>query len=182
MEHLKIAKKNKVRSTCNDHRAVNLANKDQQHLNATGIGATAYAQHGVFCPGAVVDFQKVKCHQDICFPRYAPAMSKSYRQEILDDHMFPALCKKFKKVQQGLLSSKLAFEKINSTADFKDTEAWIAQEKRHSKTGCIKKMPWIYMKSLWQNYPAKQKSSYIYRNRKQEMEWFEEPLLCYQWV
>ncbi|EGO18473.1 hypothetical protein SERLADRAFT_375129 [Serpula lacrymans var. lacrymans S7.9] len=142
MEHLKIAKKNKVRSTCNDHRAVNLANKDQQHLNATGIGATAYAQHGVFCPGAVVDFQKVKwidsaivlynimcqynkhflkrvlespylqvpsgvsmykdiglfhvySHQDICFPRYAPAMSKSYRQEILDDHMCDSNWKKF---------------------------------------------------------------------------------------
>ncbi|EGO04262.1 hypothetical protein SERLA73DRAFT_45127, partial [Serpula lacrymans var. lacrymans S7.3] len=58
MEHLKIAKENKVVSTCDDHRAVNLANKDQQHLDATGIGATACTWHRVFCPGALVDFQK----------------------------------------------------------------------------------------------------------------------------
>ncbi|EGO30309.1 hypothetical protein SERLADRAFT_404540 [Serpula lacrymans var. lacrymans S7.9] len=199
MEHLKIAKENKVGSTCNYHRAVNLANKDWKHLNATGIGATACTQHGVFCPGAIVDFQKgehqmnmnyslcqilsslartdfvivlynIMCQYGkhyskrvlespylqvpsgvsmykgidyiifmdiICFPRYTPnfipragqvdgeiletlwaplnevsgstwVMSKSYRQEILDDHMSDsnwkkpiqmvlALCKKFKK-------------------------------------------------------------------------------------
>ncbi|EGO26566.1 hypothetical protein SERLADRAFT_436377 [Serpula lacrymans var. lacrymans S7.9] len=44
--------------------------------------------------------------------------------------MVSALCKKFKKVQQGLSSSKLAFGNINSTADSKNTEAWIAQEKK----------------------------------------------------
>ncbi|EGO26567.1 hypothetical protein SERLADRAFT_368125 [Serpula lacrymans var. lacrymans S7.9] len=58
MEHLKIAKENKVGSNCNNHRAVNLANKDQQHLNATGIGATACARYRVFCLGAIVDCQK----------------------------------------------------------------------------------------------------------------------------
>ncbi|EGO05066.1 hypothetical protein SERLA73DRAFT_149332 [Serpula lacrymans var. lacrymans S7.3] len=45
MEHFKIAKENKVGSTCNDHKAVKLANKDWQHLDATGIGATAYTWH-----------------------------------------------------------------------------------------------------------------------------------------
>ncbi|EGO05138.1 hypothetical protein SERLA73DRAFT_37143, partial [Serpula lacrymans var. lacrymans S7.3] len=44
--------------TCNYPRAVNLENTDRQHLNATRIGATACARHGVFCLGAVVDFQK----------------------------------------------------------------------------------------------------------------------------
>ncbi|EGO21549.1 hypothetical protein SERLADRAFT_410165 [Serpula lacrymans var. lacrymans S7.9] len=189
MQHLKIAKENKVESTCNDHRAVNLANKDWQHLIATGIGATACAQHGVFCLGAIVDFQKgehqvnmdyslcqalsllaginsvivlynIMCqyskhflkrvlegpylqvssgvsiykgirlfhvhgHQDICFPRYAPKFIPKARQVDV-----PALCKKFKKVQQGLPSSKIAFKNINSTADSKDTEARIAQEKK----------------------------------------------------
>ncbi|EGN98099.1 hypothetical protein SERLA73DRAFT_37636, partial [Serpula lacrymans var. lacrymans S7.3] len=65
----------------------------------------------------------------------------SYRQEILDNHMSDSnwkklihiiltLCKKFKKVQQGLQSSKLASKKISSTAGSEDIEAWIAQGKK----------------------------------------------------
>ncbi|EGO30700.1 hypothetical protein SERLADRAFT_404756 [Serpula lacrymans var. lacrymans S7.9] len=65
MEHLKIAKENKVGSTCNGHRAVNLENKDWQHLDATGIGATACARHGVFCLGTVADFQKGECQMNM---------------------------------------------------------------------------------------------------------------------
>ena len=46
------------RSTCNDHKAVNLANSKKPHLRATGVGATACARHGCFVPQLVVDFQK----------------------------------------------------------------------------------------------------------------------------
>lgn len=46
------------RSKCNNHRAVNQANANRSNLEATGIGATACARHGCFCPHSVVDFQK----------------------------------------------------------------------------------------------------------------------------
>jgi hypothetical protein len=46
------------RSTCNNHRAVSQANANRHNLEATGIGATACARHGCFCPHSVVDFQK----------------------------------------------------------------------------------------------------------------------------
>ena len=45
------------RSTCHDHRAVNNVNKHSEHLESTGIGATACI-HGAFVPNSVVDFQK----------------------------------------------------------------------------------------------------------------------------
>lgn len=46
------------RSKCNNHKAVNQANANRKNLEATGIGATACARHGCFCPHSVVDFQK----------------------------------------------------------------------------------------------------------------------------
>lgn len=46
------------KSTCNNHRAVSQANANRHNLEATGIGATACARHGCFCPHSVVDFQK----------------------------------------------------------------------------------------------------------------------------
>jgi len=46
------------RSRCNNHKAVNQANANRRNLEATGIGATACARHGCFCPHSVVDFQK----------------------------------------------------------------------------------------------------------------------------
>ncbi|KAG1720993.1 hypothetical protein EDB19DRAFT_1898384 [Suillus lakei] len=48
------------RSTCSNHRAVNVANANQSNLQATGVGATACACHGCFVPHSVVDFQKGK--------------------------------------------------------------------------------------------------------------------------
>ncbi|KAH9942125.1 hypothetical protein B0H21DRAFT_696451, partial [Amylocystis lapponica] len=56
--HLKLAKEVKSKSSCNNHKAVNLANADRHKLEATGIGATACPRHGCFLPHAVVDFQK----------------------------------------------------------------------------------------------------------------------------
>ncbi|KAH9949222.1 hypothetical protein B0H21DRAFT_820230 [Amylocystis lapponica] len=56
--HLKVAKEVKSKSSCNNHKAVNLANADRHKLEATGIGATACPRHGCFLPHAVVDFQK----------------------------------------------------------------------------------------------------------------------------
>jgi hypothetical protein len=46
------------RSTCHEHKAVNQGRKDKNHLDVTGIGATACAHHGCFVPHSVVDFQK----------------------------------------------------------------------------------------------------------------------------
>ena len=46
------------RSTCNNHRAVNVANMHRNNLESTGIGACACARHGCFVPHSVVDFQK----------------------------------------------------------------------------------------------------------------------------
>ncbi|KIK78828.1 hypothetical protein PAXRUDRAFT_162956, partial [Paxillus rubicundulus Ve08.2h10] len=47
-----------LRSSCNNHRAVNQANSSRVQLEATGIEATACAHHGCFVPHSVVDFQK----------------------------------------------------------------------------------------------------------------------------
>ncbi|KAH9841983.1 uncharacterized protein C8Q71DRAFT_700843, partial [Rhodofomes roseus] len=57
-EHLKVAKDIKMRSTCNDHKAVSQANADRHKLAVTGIGATACSRHGCFVPHSVVNFQK----------------------------------------------------------------------------------------------------------------------------
>ncbi|KAF8124933.1 hypothetical protein EV363DRAFT_1299555 [Boletus edulis] len=46
------------RSTCNNHRAVNQANKSRGKLESTGVGGTACARHGCFVPHTLVDFQK----------------------------------------------------------------------------------------------------------------------------
>src|SRR5882762_7052639 len=46
------------RSSCHNHKAVNQTNTNHTNLEATGIGATACAQHGCFIPTSVVDFQK----------------------------------------------------------------------------------------------------------------------------
>ncbi|KIN94167.1 hypothetical protein M404DRAFT_35316 [Pisolithus tinctorius Marx 270] len=46
------------KSACNNHKAINQANAQQGRLHSTGIGATAFAQHGCFYPHSVVDFQK----------------------------------------------------------------------------------------------------------------------------
>lgn len=45
-------------STCNEHRAINNRFQTQKGKDVTGIGATACARHGCYCPGSVVDFQK----------------------------------------------------------------------------------------------------------------------------
>ena len=44
--------------TCNEHNAVNNKNVFHRGFDATGIGAIACLQHGKFCLGSVVDFQK----------------------------------------------------------------------------------------------------------------------------
>ncbi|KAI6143969.1 hypothetical protein BKA82DRAFT_125363, partial [Pisolithus tinctorius] len=44
--------------TCNNHRAISQANAAWEKLHATGIGATACAQHRCFYLHCVVDFQK----------------------------------------------------------------------------------------------------------------------------
>lgn len=46
------------KSTCNDHRAVNLANADRHNLEATGVGGAACPRHGCWIPHTCVDFQK----------------------------------------------------------------------------------------------------------------------------
>ncbi|KAI6004934.1 hypothetical protein EDD15DRAFT_2155191, partial [Pisolithus albus] len=46
------------KSACHNHRAISQANVSRRKLSATGIGATACAQHGCFYPHSVVDFQK----------------------------------------------------------------------------------------------------------------------------
>ncbi|TFK58068.1 hypothetical protein BDN72DRAFT_782554, partial [Pluteus cervinus] len=43
---------------CHNHRAVLDKNKAKTGKDITGIGATACAQHGCFCPSSVVDFEK----------------------------------------------------------------------------------------------------------------------------
>ncbi|KAG2050555.1 hypothetical protein BDR06DRAFT_983961 [Suillus hirtellus] len=56
--HLSLAMESKDKSSCSNHHAVNAANTNRSNLQATGVGATACAQHGCFVPHAVVDFQK----------------------------------------------------------------------------------------------------------------------------
>lgn len=47
------------KSTCSNHKAVNLASAERKALlEVTGIGACACARHSFFVPGSVVDFQK----------------------------------------------------------------------------------------------------------------------------
>ncbi|KIJ62065.1 hypothetical protein HYDPIDRAFT_70452, partial [Hydnomerulius pinastri MD-312] len=41
------------KSSCSNHRAVNVANASRTNLQATGIGATACAGHGCFVPHSV---------------------------------------------------------------------------------------------------------------------------------
>ncbi|KAI6156654.1 hypothetical protein BKA82DRAFT_33022 [Pisolithus tinctorius] len=57
-DYLKATPHIAEKSTCNNHRAISQANAAQGKLHATGIGATACAQHGCFYPHCVVDFQK----------------------------------------------------------------------------------------------------------------------------
>lgn len=45
-------------SNCNEHRAINHRFQTHKGKDVTGIGATACARHGCYCPGSVVDFQK----------------------------------------------------------------------------------------------------------------------------
>lgn len=45
-------------STCNEYHAVNDRFTKHKGMDVTGIGATACARHGCFCPGSVVGFQK----------------------------------------------------------------------------------------------------------------------------
>ena len=52
------------RSTCNAHKAVNLANAERHRLAVTGIGACACTCHGCFVPHSVVDFQKGERYVD----------------------------------------------------------------------------------------------------------------------
>lgn len=57
-EHLARAKEDKpIPSKCNQHHAVNDRFTKQKGKDITGIGATACARHGCFCPGSVVGFQ-----------------------------------------------------------------------------------------------------------------------------
>lgn len=44
--------------TCNEHHAVKDRFIAHKGLDVTGIGATACARHGCFCPGSVVNFVK----------------------------------------------------------------------------------------------------------------------------
>lgn len=45
-------------ATCNEHHAITDKFIKYKGLDVTGIGATACARHGTFCPSGVVDFQK----------------------------------------------------------------------------------------------------------------------------
>src|SRR4051812_25759077 len=45
-------------STCNEHHAVNDKFVKHKGQDVTGIGATACARHGVFCPSGVANFQR----------------------------------------------------------------------------------------------------------------------------
>ena len=44
--------------TCNEHHAIKDRFVSHKGLDVTGIGATACARHGCFCPGSVVNFVK----------------------------------------------------------------------------------------------------------------------------
>jgi hypothetical protein len=44
--------------TCNEHHALKDRFLTHKGLDVTGIGATACARHGCFCPGSVVNFVK----------------------------------------------------------------------------------------------------------------------------
>ncbi|TFK59879.1 hypothetical protein BDN72DRAFT_780133, partial [Pluteus cervinus] len=57
-EHLKDKPEEEPRSTCHNHCAQLDQNIGKQGRDVTGIGATACARHGAFCPASVVDFQK----------------------------------------------------------------------------------------------------------------------------
>jgi hypothetical protein len=48
----------KQKSTCVNHKAVNLASASKANLRATGIVATACARHGCFVPHSIVDLQQ----------------------------------------------------------------------------------------------------------------------------
>ncbi|KAG1877557.1 hypothetical protein F4604DRAFT_1924204 [Suillus subluteus] len=58
-------KRERQKSTCSNHRAVNATNIQRSNLRATGVGATACARHGCFVPHAVVDFQKGERHMNM---------------------------------------------------------------------------------------------------------------------
>lgn len=44
--------------TCNEHGSVNNRFRIHKGKDVTGIGATACARHGCYCPGSVVNFSK----------------------------------------------------------------------------------------------------------------------------
>ncbi|KIK76446.1 hypothetical protein PAXRUDRAFT_169991 [Paxillus rubicundulus Ve08.2h10] len=57
-DHISRTVEAKYRSTCQNHRAINVANASRKNLRVTSIGATACARNGCFVPHSVVDFQK----------------------------------------------------------------------------------------------------------------------------
>ncbi|EGO30560.1 hypothetical protein SERLADRAFT_364516 [Serpula lacrymans var. lacrymans S7.9] len=103
MEHLKIAKENKVGSTCNNHRAIDSVIVLYDIMCQYGryflkrVLESPYLQ----VPSGISLYKGIKLfhvhgHQDICFPRYAPNFIPGTGQvnEILDDHMSDSNWKK----------------------------------------------------------------------------------------
>lgn len=58
IEHCQMIKIFGQKPTCNEHLVVNNRFRTYKGKDVTGIGATACARHGCYCPGAVVDFHK----------------------------------------------------------------------------------------------------------------------------
>ena len=54
---------------CYNHRAATAANRNQDHLDCTGVGTCACARHGCAVPSSMVDFQKGERYSNYIFIR-----------------------------------------------------------------------------------------------------------------
>ncbi|KAJ8474293.1 hypothetical protein ONZ45_g16002 [Pleurotus djamor] len=66
--HLEATHEKQQRSTCANHKAVNLSGRSSKaHLDMTGIGALSCARHGFFVPHSVVNFKKGEQQKNMDF-------------------------------------------------------------------------------------------------------------------
>ncbi|KAG1723996.1 uncharacterized protein EDB91DRAFT_1087649 [Suillus paluster] len=116
-----------MKSTCNNHQAVNEANIQRSNLRATGVGAPACARHGCFVPHAVVDFQKGEWHMNMDYSicntvKYMPEHIGSVL--IIYDVAFKSLLKKYCQALQGVSDTQGPYEELTRSLDLDDVQEW----------------------------------------------------------